>query len=285
MYSHAESKLDSNVLNLARSWMYFYCRMKHALICTKAAWFTSWKVSFWKGDSHSPCLHRQCLLPTSFSLLSHKMLSSGSYRFPVEHVQTPGGQASWAAWNTFSVAIFFFSILLNIFCFLYVEISRELLFNSLMLTSLSSRDSAVPWNCVGIAMCDRFPVEHVQTPGGQPKVLNVSFSLNDRFPVEHVQTPGGQAAPFLVTIVRDNFIFSQIGPAWLKQTWRADNRNKTAEKYMIKIKARCCVLDGVKCGNCLMVECFHPFYRCCTDSWTTPRCVINRWARLCARYI
>ena len=55
-------------------------------------------------------------------------------------------------------------------------------------------------------MCDRFPVEHVQTPGGQASseawdgfklsrlVSQDALVITDRFPDEQLQTPGGQAS-------------------------------------------------------------------------------------------
>ena len=49
-----------------------------------------------------------------------------SYRFPVEHVQTPGGQATFEAWKPFIAGVLFLSILLNIFFFVLVEIFRDL---------------------------------------------------------------------------------------------------------------------------------------------------------------
>ena len=63
-----------------------------------------------------------------------------SYRFPVEHVQTPGGQASFEAWKALIVDVLFLTILFNILFFLLVEIRRDVLAGSLLpLASLLSR--------------------------------------------------------------------------------------------------------------------------------------------------
>ena len=67
-----------------------------------------------------PCrrLNRQVTLAVYFFYASH--------RFPVEHVQTPGGQTTFEAWKPFIVGVLFLSILLNIFFFLLVKICRDL---------------------------------------------------------------------------------------------------------------------------------------------------------------
>ena len=67
-----------------------------------------------------PCrrLNRQVTLAVYFFYVSH--------RFPVEHVQTPGGQTTFEAWKPFIVGVLFLSILLNIFFFLPVKICRDL---------------------------------------------------------------------------------------------------------------------------------------------------------------
>ena len=67
-----------------------------------------------------PCrrLNRQVTLAVYFCYASH--------RFPVEHVQTPGGQTTFEAWKPFIVGVLFLSILLNMFFFLLVKICRDL---------------------------------------------------------------------------------------------------------------------------------------------------------------
>ena len=78
-------------------------------------------------------------------------------------------------------------------------------------------------NCV-FGMWDRFPVEHVHTPGGQVPLETLSLVLNninslplsDRFPVEQVHTPGGQTASCSDEKVWNEFSLSDTGPALVK---------------------------------------------------------------------
>ena len=76
-------------------------------------------------------------------------------------------------------------------------------------------------NCL-FGMWDRFPLEHVHTPGGQLPlvtlswVLNNSLPLSDRFPVEHVHTPGGQTASCSDEKVWNDFSLSVTGPGLMK---------------------------------------------------------------------
>ena len=101
--------------------MYFY----------KREMFNSYKVLMqtWspidrgrKGfiEYNIPCrrLNRQVTLAVYFCYVSH--------RFPVEHVQTPGGQTTLEVWKPFIVGVLFLSILWNIFFFLPVKICRDL---------------------------------------------------------------------------------------------------------------------------------------------------------------
>ena len=91
-----------------------------------------------------------------------------SYRFPVEHVQTPGGRATFEAWKALIVDVLFLTILLNILFFLLVEIRRDVLVRSLLplASLLSCTVITMAGNCLS-GIWDRFSVEHVHTPGGQ----------------------------------------------------------------------------------------------------------------------
>ena len=86
---------------------------------------------------------------------------------------------------------------------------------------LSCTVTAMAVNCL-FGMCDRFPVEHVHTPGGQLPletlswVLNNSLPLSDRFPVEQVHTPGGQRASCSDEKVWNDVSLSVTGPALMK---------------------------------------------------------------------
>ena len=76
-------------------------------------------------------------------------------------------------------------------------------------------------NCLS-GIWDRFPVEHVHTPGGQlllealSLVLNNSLSLSDCFAVEQIHTPGGQIAFRSDEKVVNDFRLSVRGPALAK---------------------------------------------------------------------
>ena len=76
-------------------------------------------------------------------------------------------------------------------------------------------------NCL-FGMWDRFPLEHVHTPGGQLPlvtlswVLNNSLPLSDRFPVEQVHTPGGQTASCSDEKLWNDLSLSVTGPGLMK---------------------------------------------------------------------
>ena len=160
-------------------------------------------------------LNRQVTLAVYFFYVSH--------RFPVEHVQTPGGQTTFEAWKPFIVGALFLSILLIVFFFLPVKICRDLSAGYLLPLSslLSCTVRAMAINCL-FGMWDRFPLEHVHTPGRQLPVVTLSWVLNnslplsDRFPVEQVHTPGGQTASCSDEKVWNDFSLSVTGPALMK---------------------------------------------------------------------
>ena len=86
---------------------------------------------------------------------------------------------------------------------------------------LSCTVTAMDVNCL-FGMCDRFPAEHVHTPGGQLRlvtlswVINNSLPLSDRFPVEQVHTPGGQTVSCSDEKLWNDFSLSVTGPALMK---------------------------------------------------------------------
>ena len=112
-----------------------------------------------------------------------------------------GGQATLEAWKALIVDVLFLTILFNILFFRLVQIRRDVLAGSLLplASILSCTVITMAGNCLS-GICDRFPVEHVHTPGGQVLlealswVLEKGLPLSDRFPVEQIHTPGGQIA-------------------------------------------------------------------------------------------
>ena len=127
----------------------------------------------------------------SFSFIL--FLNNNSYRFPVEHVQTPGGQASSKAWGKFCLFDIFFGIFTIVLRCLQTQFPGGQLFWFI---------AAFTITLASFVMCDRFPVEHVQTPGGRASdgftlsrlVSQDALVISDRYPDEQLQTPGGQAS-------------------------------------------------------------------------------------------
>ena len=180
-------------------------------------------VSYWSWQERLYWVHNHPLSPAKSSSHFSCVCFYASHRFPVEHVQTPGGQTTFEAWKPFIVGALFLSILLIVFFFLPVKICRDLSAGSLLPLSslLSCTVRAMAINCL-FGMWDRFPLEHVHTPGGQLPlvtlswVLNNSLPLSDRFPVEQVHTPGGQTASCSDEKVWNDFSLSVTGPALMK---------------------------------------------------------------------
>ena len=86
-----------------------------------------------------------------------------SYRFPVEHVKTPGGQVSSKAWGRFCLFTAFFSTCFSILFCLQTQLpGGQISCSSLSDSSLCSEASEITG--ASFVISDRFPVEHVQTP-------------------------------------------------------------------------------------------------------------------------
>ena len=155
--------------------------------------------------------------------------------FPVEHVQTHGGQTSFESWDGLKLATrpswldclsAVFNICFNILIFLQTHIPGGQSCGSWLPSKRALFSVVISWWRTTFFINEAASV-----------VFLVIMTISDRFPVEQVQTPGGQAS-FWTAEIWNSFDFSVRGPERAMWTWKTCKITQMAKTYIVKIRIK-----------------------------------------------